>query len=514
MRRFLLATALVAVGPAVAEAQICCTYDQVTSRTTITSNGGLTVGNTGQNVGKLTPGATSSTISVFSFGSGGVAFTGGPLAANFTNFGRGNTYALSGSTIDTTKMGLFVNNNLSGVSTAGEIPGLAYFSLSSMNVNAPSTLIDGVDMVTVTGGAVAASAGWQTLSISMNDGSLPTNDQTGGGAGAFVPLQIARRASKNQGGTGLTPSTAFGQNWGVDVVSTVLNGATDLALNNGIEVDIGTQTGGSVMRSAAFQAGHSANHAVQSSMWDYAYLTVQASTTPFLEAWAVGGALSAHAPLDSTGTVFSYKIAQDRTAPANKGVDFNDDTFATCSLCVPGFTVGGSAAGLGSTRIGSLLITPSASGVGIDAAASIGTNTPTISVAGSGYAIGGHNILEDGQGGVYDAASLDGTITSITSVIQQPAYPSLSPPTTLATTSRAPTTGSGAVLNPSWSSNRTLLTLNGSGGKIQTGSGTWTANGSVATSLTSLGPVGSHTTVQEWLTFNDAAGTVRYIPAF
>lgn len=46
------------------------------------------------------------------------------------------------------------------------------------------------------------------------------------------------------------------------------------------------------------------------------------------------------------------------------------------------------------------------------------------------------------------------------------------------------------------------------------GSGQWTANGSVATTMTSLGPTGSHTTIQEWLTFSDAGGTVRYIPAY
>jgi hypothetical protein len=42
----------------------------------------------------------------------------------------------------------------------------------------------------------------------------------------------------------------------------------------------------------------------------------------------------------------------------------------------------------------------------------------------------------------------------------------------------------------------------------------FTANGSVGTTMTSLGPTGSHTTVQEWLTVQDSAGTVRYIPAY
>lgn len=37
---------------------------------------------------------------------------------------------------------------------------------------------------------------------------------------------------------------------------------------------------------------------------------------------------------------------------------------------------------------------------------------------------------------------------------------------------------------------------------------------SVATSLGSIGPVGSHTTVQTWLTVKDNSGTTRYIPCF
>jgi hypothetical protein len=41
-----------------------------------------------------------------------------------------------------------------------------------------------------------------------------------------------------------------------------------------------------------------------------------------------------------------------------------------------------------------------------------------------------------------------------------------------------------------------------------------TANGIVATTMTSLGPAGSHTTVQEWLTITTHSGTTRYIPCY
>jgi hypothetical protein len=40
------------------------------------------------------------------------------------------------------------------------------------------------------------------------------------------------------------------------------------------------------------------------------------------------------------------------------------------------------------------------------------------------------------------------------------------------------------------------------------------ANGTVATAMSSLGPTGAHTTVQEWFAVKNASGTIRYIPAF
>jgi hypothetical protein len=47
-----------------------------------------------------------------------------------------------------------------------------------------------------------------------------------------------------------------------------------------------------------------------------------------------------------------------------------------------------------------------------------------------------------------------------------------------------------------------------------TNAANFSANGSVATTLGSVGPTGAQTTVQEWLTFQDAAGTTRYVPCF
>jgi trimeric autotransporter adhesin len=55
---------------------------------------------------------------------------------------------------------------------------------------------------------------------------------------------------------------------------------------------------------------------------------------------------------------------------------------------------------------------------------------------------------------------------------------------------------------------------NGASALTISGSGQWTANGTTATTMTSLGPTGSHATIQTWLTVTDNGGTVRYIPCY
>jgi hypothetical protein len=84
----------------------------------------------------------------------------------------------------------------------------------------------------------------------------------------------------------------------------------------------------------------------------------------------------------------------------------------------------------------------------------------------------------------------------------------------------AQVTGSAPVVGVGGTDAQIDLAL-ASGGTVGTTStvkfssaGMFSANGAVATSLTGIGPTGSHTTVQTWLTIKDNTGTVRYIPCF
>lgn len=75
-------------------------------------------------------------------------------------------------------------------------------------------------------------------------------------------------------------------------------------------------------------------------------------------------------------------------------------------------------------------------------------------------------------------------------------------------------TGAGPVLSAAGSDSNIDMNLTPKGtGKLKLGGGSFAANGSVATSLGSVGPTGAQTTVQEWLAIKSGSNT-RYIPCF
>lgn len=83
---------------------------------------------------------------------------------------------------------------------------------------------------------------------------------------------------------------------------------------------------------------------------------------------------------------------------------------------------------------------------------------------------------------------------------------------------------SGAVVNIQAQSNHDLLfganatecfRIVAASGLVQFKAATnFTANSTTATTMTSVGPAGANTTVQEWLTIKNAGGTTRYIPCY
>lgn len=154
------------------------------------------------------------------------------------------------------------------------------------------------------------------------------------------------------------------------------------------------------------------------------------------------------------------------------------------------------------------------------------TTVNSITVAGDYSAFpgafnGGNHLIEPVTGAGLVGASLDINLGANTVSQLQPdqtAAPPSNPVATAATNNfnsgifaAAP---SGLTLNLSYAAMATIKLGAASEALQMATSGAWSANGAVATALSSVGPTGSHTTVQEWFTVKNASGVTRYIPAF
>lgn len=333
----------------------------------------------------------------------------------------------------------------------------------------------------------------------------------------------------NVGGTN-AGSGAQGSNTTVGVTATLNTGATFYAGNAGMEIDTATCTGASTASANSLLLVQTSNHQTQAVFEDNGLLIadqvgVGAGRKVLI---ALGGA-GAQWPLDVTqGAMIQGRLGSNyptKPADAIYGFDALQVGFPAFNTTARGgfLTSNGFAVdGVGAVQIGTAYATPSGTGLAIDCKGIVGTGTPTIGSGGTGYLIG--DIIFDPYGGIYKVTNQSGgAVTAVApftdghGVARQPYYPSSTPPTNpVATTSwfQDFTPGSGCTLTLSWNTTATVLSLQPSGGTIKAGSGAFTANGSVATAMSSLGPAGSHTTVQEWLTITDPAGTVRYIPCF
>lgn len=135
--------------------------------------------------------------------------------------------------------------------------------------------------------------------------------------------------------------------------------------------------------------------------------------------------------------------------------------------------------------------------------------------AGSAYVVG-DQIWDTTSGTLWSVATLSGSAIATVTLVKAGYYPSGNPTNVTV----AGGSGTGAALDITTSATGTLTlgdtaqTVNIATGTLKVGASQMTANGSVATAMSSLGPAGSHTTIQEWLTVTNSAGTVRYIPCF
>jgi len=200
-------------------------------------------------------------------------------------------------------------------------------------------------------------------------------------------------------------------------------------------------------------------------------------------------------------------LAQRMPMAAAGGFDFSRVNFSNSVMRSPGLRL----KGIPEIDIGPAALAANATGAQIDVTGSKGALGAVI-VIGAAYQV--NDQLYDGLGGIINVDTVNGSGNILTAhylVGKEPFWFGGGAPATVSTTGGS---GNGlATFNVTWTA-LTELYLQPAGGPVRVGSGMIAANGSVATAMTNLGPAGSHTTVQEWLTVKNAAGTVRYIPCF
>jgi hypothetical protein len=281
-----------------------------------------------------------------------------------------------------------------------------------------------------------------------------------------------------------------------------------------IEGNVGIPTGvtGIYIRAGdtMFSAGH-----VQGSASDYAFGALLSGTIGWRNAFQVGRKQSGNWGVDTTaGSILAAEQQTNGGAftpmKAKNGVQFSGVLFGGYAWQSAGALLDP----VGNWTLGTGKIGPTSTGVAIDVAGYVG-GSPTISNGGVGYTSG--DILTDPvYGAIYTVTGVSGfgTITSGT-LTQAPYNFGGAGTSTIAFAggTSGGVDGQAAVIGVRWTQ-QTVLSLQPSRGSLKVGSALMTANGSVATALTSIGPTGSHTTVQEWLTVTNSSGVVRYIPAF
>jgi hypothetical protein len=186
---------------------------------------------------------------------------------------------------------------------------------------------------------------------------------------------------------------------------------------------------------------------------------------------------------------------------------------SSAALAVNGIVLGGGAGAAPSTG-GGCSITPSSSSLACASSTSFSpgfvlqNNTNDASFVGHGlYKSRAGAIVQNGDGiGSYAFYGYDGAVMQTAAQI-------------FAVVDGAPGAGSmpgRIVFNTTPSGSVTLAEVFriDNSQHVQFAAPSIAANGAVATTMTSLGPTGSHTTIQEWLVVKNASGVIRWIPMY
>ena len=325
-------------------------------------------------------------------------------------------------------------------------------------------------------------------------------------ASSYVGETIFEDSGINVGGTAGTPAGGiFGMNILARLVSST---ATYWSVLQGGEVDNGVVSGASVNYRMGWSIVDYIPGGVQGTADDVALNIGSLTGAPGWKKGISFGNFNGQFPISSTGSLItSY------TGTVAYGDNYTNLTCTTACFASPNFSVNGSGVVSGASFYPTSTSVPTGPAFYLQSA-----NHPAILPQNGGlpWTYSANTFSYYGNQGTIVGIQLQNTNTSTT------AY------TVLDLGNNNSVTEAAITLNGSGFSGglgaNALSISNAAGALIAIGTGSevlefgstgmFTANGSVATAMSSLGPTGSHATIQEWFTVKDASGTVRYIPAF
>lgn len=325
----------------------------------------------------------------------------------------------------------------------------------------------------------------------------------------FTAANFWTTVSLDNGGTGLKPGTAQGDVFGSNPKSAIIGGS-NWSQVVGEEIDYSAEGSSTVMDAIGLQIVPLVNHRPANVFRNSIGLLIGAQD-PVLGTITNGISFGREGGGIGITGAFITAIPDQNPSSLDYGVDWNEMTFNKYAWRTSGFSVDG----VGNAQVGLGLVKPDSTGMVIDVSGGVATAV-AISAGGTGWNVG--DVLYFANGGRGHVATLSAGPGTAAATLVIDHYPFVAssgslPANPVAATAQYDSTGTGLTLTLTWST-ASALSLQPSGGAIKVGSGAAAANGSVATALSSVGPTGSHTTVQEWIKITNASGVVRYIPAF
>ena len=278
--------------------------------------------------------------------------------------------------------------------------------------------------------------------------------------------------------------------------------------------------GGFALLSTVLTGGH----AVQGTFSDTGIsIAAQESALVGLRNGFVVGNSQAEWPIDPNGYIFQTQFGQNFTtnpSTAAGGIDLLETTFSGSGNVGGGFSFRSTGMRIeqnGQVQTGYGKIDGTTGGLVISSQEQTLSGTPTLAAGGTGFVTNG--LAADAYGNIVRVTASGGAVTAIAAVVTRgwTSTPPSNPVAFVAITGNNPATGNigtGLTLNETWAGSANIALGAGADALQVGGSAMIAANDSVATALSSVGPVGSHTTVQEWLAVKNPSGTVRYIPMF